>query len=65
MTDELHLPLDPALAAQLDLICQQFHLETREEAAELLLKRRLGRAARRISQRGRALYLIRDKKGKA
>lgn len=49
------------MADTLDRICRQYHLTTREEAAEWLIKRRLNRSARQLTKRGRALHLVSPK----
>ena len=58
MPDEKVPTDDPELNAQLDRVCITYGIETRAEAAEFLLKRRLRRGASQISGRGRALYPV-------
>lgn len=52
-------PIDAELNALLDRVCGTYHLASREDAAEFLLKRRLRRHARGVTGRGRALYPVR------
>ncbi|MDT0501617.1 MULTISPECIES: hypothetical protein [unclassified Halomonas] len=50
------MDLDQQAKAVLDAICEQQGLETREQAAEWLLRRRIRRGAQGLTGRGRALY---------
>lgn len=50
------LELDQQMNAVLDAICEQQGLETREQAAEWLLRRRIRRGAQGLVGRGRAIY---------
>lgn len=59
MADEIEF--DTELAARLDDVCQRYHIATREQAMEFLIKRRLRRGARQIAGRGRALHITRNR----
>lgn len=61
---EQSLELDEQINAVLDAICQQQGLETREQAAEWLLRRRIRRGAQGLTGRGRALYPVNDQGGR-
>lgn len=50
------MDLDEQTAATLDAVCEQQGLETREQAAEWLLRRRIRRGTQALTGRGRALY---------
>ncbi|MCT8469427.1 hypothetical protein KZO85_12610 [Chromohalobacter canadensis] len=50
------MELDPQLQDVLDAIRDQQGLESREQAAEWLLRRRIRRGAQELTGRGRALY---------
>ncbi|RCV89701.1 hypothetical protein [Billgrantia montanilacus] len=61
---EQSLELDEHTTAKLDEICQQQGLESREQAAEWLLRRRLRKGAAGLTGRGRALYTINNSGGR-
>ena len=54
----VELELDEQTKAALDAICDQQGLETREQAVEWLLRRRMRKGAYSLVGRGRALYPI-------
>ncbi|WP_442489362.1 hypothetical protein [Halomonas litopenaei] len=55
--------LDQEMTAVLDAIREQQGLETREQAAEWLLRRRIRRGAQGLTGRGRALYPVNSQGG--
>ncbi|SDJ88888.1 hypothetical protein [Billgrantia gudaonensis] len=55
---EQPMELDQQAAAVLDAVREQQGLETREQAAEWLLRRRIRRGAQGLTGRGRALYEV-------
>ena len=55
---EQPMELDQQAKAVLDAVCEQQGLETREQAAEWLLRRRIRRGAQGLTGRGRALYEV-------
>lgn len=62
---EKPMELDQQLKAVLDAVCEQQGLETREQAAEWLLRRRIRRGAQGLTGRGRALYEVSPNGGNA
>ncbi|MEL7611350.1 hypothetical protein AAGW18_02500 [Vreelandella titanicae] len=54
-----HLVLDDELERQLEAVRQQLGLETIDQAAEWLARRRLRKGTASLTGRGRALYEIR------
>ncbi|WP_417329547.1 hypothetical protein [Halomonas cupida] len=54
--DELRLPMDDELEAVLEKVRAQQHLNTLDEAAEWLIRRRLRKGTQGLTGRGRALY---------
>jgi hypothetical protein len=62
---EKPMELDQQLKAVLDAVCEQQGLETREQAAEWLLRRRIRRGAQGLTGRGRALYEVSRSGGNA
>lgn len=54
------MELDQQMKAVLDAICRQQGLDTREQAAEWLLRRRIRRGAQGLTGRGRALYDVKE-----
>lgn len=55
-----HIDATAELDRLLDSVCQRYAMASREQALEFLLKRRLRKAAQRVSGRGRALYPVRS-----
>ena len=55
---EQPMELDPQMTAVLDATREQQDLETRQQAAEWLLRRRIRRGAQGLTGRGRALYEV-------
>ncbi|KPL92075.1 hypothetical protein AOR11_24540 [Vibrio alginolyticus] len=55
---EQPMELDQQAKAVLDAVREQQGLETREQAAEWLLRRRIRRGAQGLTGRGRALYEV-------
>lgn len=55
---EQPVELDQQARAVLDAVRHQQGLETREQAAEWLLRRRIRRGAQGLTGRGRALYEV-------
>lgn len=53
-----HIALDDELEAQLETIRQQQGLETLDQAAEWLARRRLRKGIGMLTGRGRALYPV-------
>jgi len=51
-----HLVLDEELERQLEAVRQQQGLETTDQAAEWLLRRRMRKGVGNLTGRGRALY---------
>jgi|TARA_B100000929_G_scaffold251082_1_gene210922 hypothetical protein len=56
-----HLVLDEELERQLEAVRQQHGLETIDQAAEWLLRRRMRKGVGSLTGRGRALYDIRGR----
>jgi len=56
-----HLVLDDELERQLEAVRQQHGLETIDQAAEWLARRRLRKGVGNLTGRGRALYEIRGR----
>mgnify|MGYP003121368468 FL=1 len=56
-----HLVLDEELERQLEAVRQQQGLETIDQAAEWLLRRRMRKGVGSLTGRGRALYDIRGR----
>ncbi|WP_083022956.1 hypothetical protein [Vreelandella lionensis] len=56
-----HLVLDDELERQLEAVRQQLGLETIDQAAEWLARRRLRKGVGNLTGRGRALYEIRGR----
>ncbi|KJZ14024.1 hypothetical protein TW86_10570 [Halomonas sp. S2151] len=52
------MELDQHMKAVLDAVCTQQNLQTREQAAEWLLRRRIRRGAQGLTGRGRAIYEV-------
>lgn len=52
------LELDRDLEDLLERVRERLGMETREQAAELLLRRRLRKGTRALTGRGRALHLV-------
>lgn len=61
MDDALCLPMDDELEAVLERVRVQQNLNTQQEAAEWLLRRRLRKGAQGLTGRGRALYPVTQK----
>lgn len=59
MPHEFRLALDEELDSQLEAVRQQQGLETLDQAAEWLARRRLRKGTASLTGRGRALYEIR------
>ncbi|AQU84900.1 hypothetical protein E0L35_10100 [Halomonas sp. ATBC28] len=59
MPHEFRLALDEELDTQLEAVRQQQGLETLDQAAEWLARRRLRKGTASLTGRGRALYEIR------
>ncbi|NYS80135.1 hypothetical protein HZS80_20940 [Halomonas glaciei] len=59
MPHEFRLALDEELDTQLEAVRQQQGLETLDQAAEWLTRRRLRKGTASLTGRGRALYEIR------
>ncbi|SFU79727.1 hypothetical protein [Halomonas korlensis] len=64
MPDELSLMLDPQLEIALQEVCDQEGLESLDQAAEWLTRRRLRKGTVGLTGRGRALYDINDQGGR-
>ncbi|QEM80192.1 hypothetical protein [Halomonas binhaiensis] len=60
---EQPIPVDDRMAAILDEVCQRCGLETREQAAEFLIRRRIRRGSSSLTGRGRALYPVNNRGG--
>ncbi|GAA0587437.1 hypothetical protein ACFQH5_16800 [Halomonas salifodinae] len=60
---EQAMELGQQMTAVLDAIRDQQGLETREQAAEWLLRRRIRRGAQGLTGRGRALYPVNQQGG--
>lgn len=58
MPDNQTMELDQQMKAVLDAVCKQQGLETREQAAEWLLRRRIRRGTQGLVGRGRAIYEV-------
>ncbi|MCL7930458.1 hypothetical protein [Halomonas llamarensis] len=58
---EQPIELDEQAKFVLDTVCEQQCLETREQAAEWLLRRRIRRGTQGLTGRGRALYEVKEK----
>ena len=56
-----HLALDEELERQLEAVRQQQGLETIDQAAEWLARRRLRKGVGNLTGRGRALYDVRGR----
>ncbi|MCA8865580.1 MULTISPECIES: hypothetical protein [Halomonadaceae] len=61
MPHEFRLALDEELDTQLEAVRQQQGLETLDQAAEWLARRRLRKGTASLTGRGRALYEIRGR----
>ncbi|MDQ7735774.1 hypothetical protein QT231_24035 [Halomonas sp. SpR1] len=61
MPHEFRLALDEELDTQLEAVRQQQGLETLDQAAEWLARRRLRKGTASLTGRGRALYDIRGR----
>lgn len=59
MPHEFRLALDEEMDTQLEAVRQQQGLETLDQAAEWLARRRLRKGTASLTGRGRALYEIR------
>lgn len=55
---DCRLPLDDQLEAVLQQVCEQQDLQSLEDAAEWLLRRRLRKGTQGLTGRGRALYPV-------
>lgn len=55
---DLRLPLDDQLEAVLQQVCEQQDLQSLDDAAEWLLRRRLRKGTQGLTGRGRALYPV-------
>lgn len=55
---ELRLPLNDQLEAVLQQVCEQHDLDSLDDAAEWLLRRRLRKGTQGLTGRGRALYPV-------
>ncbi|MFI8749054.1 hypothetical protein ACIGG6_03460 [Vreelandella lionensis] len=55
---EQPMDLDQQTSAVLDAVREQQGLETRDQAAEWLLRRRIRRGSQGLTGRGRALYPV-------
>ncbi|MYL22517.1 hypothetical protein GLV89_01700 [Halomonas alkaliantarctica] len=60
---EQPMELDEQAKAVLDAVREQQDLETREQAAEWLLRRRIRRGTQGLTGRGRALYDVKGGRG--
>jgi len=58
---DLRLPLDDQLETVLQQVCEQQDLQSLDDAAEWLLRRRLRKGTQGLTGRGRALYPIERK----
>ncbi|MEQ4541163.1 MAG: hypothetical protein ABN479_19720 [Billgrantia sp.] len=58
MPEALRLALDEELAQTLEAVREQQGLETLDQAAEWLLRRRLRKGTASLTGRGRALYPV-------
>lgn len=58
MPDELRLSLDAELEEVLEAVREQHGLDSLDQAAEWLLRRRLRKGTASLTGRGRALYEI-------
>lgn len=61
MPEALRLALDEELAQTLEAVREQQGLETLDQAAEWLLRRRLRKGTASLTGRGRALYPVSNK----
>lgn len=61
MAEEIHLALDDEMERTLEAVRQQQGLETKDQAAEWLLRRRMRKGVGNLTGRGRALYEIRGR----
>lgn len=52
------LPVDDELAELLEQVREQLGMDSLDQAAELLARRRLRRGTRALTGRGRALHLV-------
>ncbi|MBL1266276.1 MAG: hypothetical protein COA87_000630 [Halomonas sp.] len=55
---DLRLPLDDQLEAVLQQVCEQQDLQSLDDVAEWLLRRRLRKGTQGLTGRGRALYPV-------
>lgn len=62
MAEEIHLALDEEMERTLEAVRQQQGLETKDQAAEWLLRRRMRKGVGNLTGRGRALYEVRGAK---
>lgn len=60
---EQDVELDKATQAALEEVCEQQGLESREQAAEFLIRRRIRLSAIELTGRGRALYVVNNQEG--
>lgn len=58
MAEEIHLALDEEMERTLEAVRQQQGLETKDQAAEWLLRRRMRKGVGSLTGRGRALYEV-------
>ncbi|GEN25414.1 hypothetical protein HCU01_33630 [Halomonas cupida] len=63
MPKELHLALDAELESHLEAVRDQQGLESLDQAAEWLMRRRLRKGTIGLTGRGRALYPINNQGG--
>lgn len=61
MAEENRLALDEELEAKLEAVRQQQGLDTIDQAAEFLTRRRLRKGVGSLTGRGRALYEVRGR----
>ncbi|WP_404472957.1 hypothetical protein LG301_02000 [Vreelandella venusta] len=61
MAEEIHLALDDELERTLEAVRHQQGLETKDQAAEWLLRRRMRKGVGNLTGRGRALYEVRGR----
>ncbi|MCC4290456.1 hypothetical protein [Vreelandella aquamarina] len=61
MAEEIHLALDEEMERTLEAVRQQQGLETKDQAAEWLLRRRMRKGVGNLTGRGRALYEVRGR----
>lgn len=59
MAKKIHLALDEELQETLEVVRQQYGLQTLDQAAEWLLRRRQRKGVNDLTGRGRALYEVR------